>query len=463
MKNLISILLIITLISCTIITVSADSGSINFDNSGYYEHTNSKITIYYYSKDDPTYNIKEISMTNNNELDKSVTDSYLSMITKLSSCDVSLPITTNNKYSLERLGTEYIDYYGKINGLKSGTLSVVIPFAFNYQLEYVYDNKQYLLDRLTPEDYKVSLYYLKESTDRPIFISADSISYFSGYGLLANFTLSEDDAYFIKTLDTDLTFRIEKTTPFNCSGDFPSDINGQITVNLYTNSFCYKTVYYTQDDSFVNNLTDLISQINDKLGVLNGTADDISIGIARLVAILDSLNGKIDLSTSTLNAIVDNQKQTNDYLNNGLKDDLKESISTSIEQASENEKNEAMLVGDQSVSDVNNAINDVVPLDQYKSALDDFSQSFVSTSTVSVWKFPELYIPAIPALGNKKIPLSVSVDINLSQAYLQYVPETIRIIIGNVLGAALTYYLIKEVMSLTTYMLDNKGGGDVDE
>lgn len=355
--------------------------------------------------------------------------------------------------------------------LTEGTVTFVVPLyisaimsaTFNNDPTKPYEESSFDINGLDFLNYGTVRFAIGSDV-----LSPTNIEYYSGYGFLCEFALSKD---IVKKLNNGFSAHLFAALKSD-TAEIPVDLSVTSStsgVKIYT-GYRYttnRTIYYTQGvdggGCSCKELIPILQSIDNKLGSLEDSSNNIDDAIARLQTSIDLLAGQLSVSNNTFADLVENQKQTNEYLTNKLSEDVKTSVSEAIDQAAEIEKNEATEAGDKAVADVQNAIDEVVPIDQYKDAVQDFSKSFVSSSTVSLWSFPELYIPAIPALGNTKIALSSAVDINLSQAYIQYVPETIRLIVGNVLGAGLVYYLIKEVMSLSTYMLDNKGGGDVDE
>ena len=121
-----------------------------------------------------------------------------------------------------------------------------------------------------------------------------------------------------------------------------------------------------------------------------------------------------------------------------------------------NEKNEAQQSGNNSLNDVNNAVPDKSA--GMLSALQSLSNAVSYTGTVAKWKFPQMYIPAIPGVTDR-INLNSEMEIDFSY-WINQIPQDIRTIISALTTMGLVVFAFKELYGLISYVLTLKGGGN---
>lgn len=150
-----------------------------------------------------------------------------------------------------------------------------------------------------------------------------------------------------------------------------------------------------------------------------------------------------DLDSELLSEMVDEQKVTNDKLDELI-------------GAGEKEKDEATDTGDDGVGE----ITDVIP--DYSTGFIEGMGNLVSalsyTGTECIWKFPQLYIPEMDGISGQISLTDSEMDIDISQ-WVNSLPSALLTVVRSVLTIALILFCVRELYNTIQYVLTLKGGG----
>lgn len=174
-----------------------------------------------------------------------------------------------------------------------------------------------------------------------------------------------------------------------------------------------------------------------------------------IISMLNSIQSLLQQQNANTNKITSNaDKNASNIQSNDDKNT--QSIIDNQNQLVEQEKTETQNSGNNSVNDVSGSVPDMSA--GMLSALQSLSNAVSYTGTVAVWKFPQMYIPAISGVTDR-INLNSETEINFAY-WVDKIPQDIRTIISALSTIGLVVFAFKELYGLISYVLTLKGGGN---
>lgn len=212
-----------------------------------------------------------------------------------------------------------------------------------------------------------------------------------------------------------------------------------IACSVFGNYGTFSTYFgiYTPQVSVIwnteNNILNQLVSVYNQLVISN--QNDLKM-IEHLNSIMQS-NASID---SKLSQLIELQEESNTWL---------EKIFKLLEDAPEEEKNQASTQGGNSVSEGKNAIEDKGQ--GFTNSLNGLVSSMSYDGTDCSWTFPTVKLPAISGVMSETT-LIQSQDINFGM-WIDAIPSDIMLLIRSVLTMGLIVYCFKEFYDTISYVL----------
>lgn len=196
-----------------------------------------------------------------------------------------------------------------------------------------------------------------------------------------------------------------------------------------------------------NDQAESLDKITEILNALHQLNDDLGGKLDTLIEDVKIIVSEVDNVEETLLQIKAEQEESNSWL---------EKIFNLLENAPEEEKNQAQTQGNQSTSDATTAITD--NSQGFIDSLGGLVNSLSNTSTYCQWTFPALYLPEIPGvMARTQLTSEQQIDFNY---WVNQIPPNLLLLVQSLLTIGLIIYCFKEVYGTISYVLTLRGGGN---
>lgn len=254
--------------------------------------------------------------------------------------------------------------------------------------------------------------------------------------------------------DIELRFSFDNVVLINSSSDYfaLSGFQFSMTTSLSVSEF----ISQQTQDIIKNDVLPAVENMNQTINNVNSSVQDVQQSVDAVGEAVKQCNKEIADFSESFNQSQDITHGKLDSLDTKLEElpnKIGDEFDASLESAADKEKEEATSTGNKYINDLLDSVD--IDSSSWLTAFDRLINVLTSTDTKCEITFPALSLPALELSGesSKEIPLSREKKIDLTGAYIEYVPPVIRNLLKVTFTVAICIYLFREVSEFVLFCL----------